>query len=122
MLDIKLLRDQLDQVKERIRARGTKVDWEEFAAVDLERREALAKWERMKEKKNQLSGEIGKLTKSGRDATSLMQEVEQLSQAIREGEGPLAEMEKRFERVMLWIPNLPPPGVLWGPGAKATEK
>ena len=122
MLDIKLLRDQLDQVKERIGTRGTKVDWEEFAVVDLERREALAKWERMKEKKNQLSGEIGKLKKSGRDATSLMQEVEQLSQAIREGEGPLAEIEKRFERVMLWIPNLPHPSVPLGTGAEGNRE
>ena len=122
MLDIKLLRDQLDQVKERVGTRGTKVDWEEFAVVDLERREALAKWERMKEKKNQLSGEIGKLKKSGRDATSLMQEVEQLSQAIREGEGPLAEIEKRFERVMLWIPNLPHPSVPLGTGAEGNRE
>jgi len=122
MLDIKLLRDQLDQVKERVGTRGTKVDWEEFAVVDLERREALVKWERMKEKKNQLSGEIGKLKKSGRDATSLMQEVEQLSQAIREGEGPLAEMEKRFERVMLWIPNLPHPSVPLGTGAEGNRE
>jgi len=122
MLDIKLLRDQLDQVKERVGTRGTKVDWEEFAVVDLERREALVKWERMKEKKNQLSGEIGKLKKSGRDATSLMQEVEQLSQAIREGEGPLAEIEKRFERVMLWIPNLPHPSVPLGTGAEGNKE
>ena len=122
MLDVKFLRDNLDLVKKRIGTRGTKVDWEEFAAVDLERREALAKWERMKEKKNQLSGEIGKLKKSGRDATSLMQEVEQLSQAIREGEGPLAEIEKRFERVMLWIPNLPHASVPLGTGAESNRE
>ena len=122
MLDIKLLRENLDLVKERIGARGTKIDWEEFAAVDLERREALAKWERMKEKKNQLSGEIGKLKKSGRDAASLMQEVEQLSRAIREGEGPLAEIEKRYERVMLWIPNLPHASVPLGTGAESNRE
>jgi len=122
MLDIKLLRENLESVKERIGTRGTKVDWEEFAAVDLERREALAKWERMKERKNQLSGEIGKLKKSGRDATSLMQEVERFSRAIREGEGPLAEIEKRFERVMLWIPNLPHPSVPLGTGAEGNRE
>ena len=122
MLDIKLLRENLESVKERIGTRGTKVDWEEFAAVDLERREALAKWERMKERKNQLSGEIGKLKKSGRDATSLMQEVERFSRAIREGEGPLAEIEKRFERVMLWIPNLPHPSVPLGTGAEGNKE
>ena len=39
MLDVKLLRENLDLVKERIGARGTKIDWEEFVAVDQERRE-----------------------------------------------------------------------------------
>ena len=119
----------MDLVKKRIATRGAKIDWEEFAAVDLERREALAKWERMKEKKNQLSGEIGKLKKAAefgalraRDTTSLMQEVEQLSRAIREGEGPLAEIEKRFEKVMLWIPNLPHASVPLGTGAESNRE
>jgi len=41
MLDVKLLREQLDVVKERIGARGTKIDWEEFTGVDRERRSVL---------------------------------------------------------------------------------
>ncbi|MEE9550088.1 MAG: serine--tRNA ligase, partial [Candidatus Binatia bacterium] len=65
MLDIKMLREHLDQVKERIGSRGTKIDWEEFVALDRERREVIAKWERLKEQKNRLSGEIGRLKKSG---------------------------------------------------------
>ncbi|MBI2987478.1 MAG: serine--tRNA ligase [Deltaproteobacteria bacterium] len=122
MLDIKLLRDNLDLVKERIGARGTKIDWEEFGAVDRERRETLAKWERLKEKKNQLSGEIGRLKKSGQDAASLMRDVEQLSQAIRDGEGPLAEIEGRFQKWMLWIPNLPHPSVPLGSGPEDNKE
>jgi len=129
MLDIKLLREQLDVVKERISARGTEIDWEEFVALDRERREVLAKLERLKEKKNKLSGEIGKLKKEAsvgvlraKDTTSLMREVEQLSRAIREGEGPLAEIEKRFERVMLLIPNLPHKSVPLGTGAESNRE
>ncbi len=116
MLDIKLLRDQLDFVKERIGSRGTRIDWEQFAAIDRERREALAKCERLKERKNRLSGDIGKLKKSGQDATSLMREVEEVSEAVRSGEGPLAEVEKRFQDFVLWIPNMPHASVLLGAG------
>jgi seryl-tRNA synthetase len=117
MLDIKLLREQLDSVKERIAARGTKIDWDKFAAVDRERRELLAMLERLKEKKNQLSGEIGRMKKSGGDATPLMREIGELSDAIAERERPLAEVETRFEECMLQIPNLPHPSVPVGSGS-----
>ena len=116
MLDIKLLRENLELVKERIGARGAKIDWEQFASVDRERRESLANWERLKEKKNQLSGEIGKLKKSGQDATSLMREVEEITRAIGEREGPLTEAERKFQDFMLLLPNLPHESVPLGSG------
>jgi seryl-tRNA synthetase len=107
MLDNKMLREHLEQVKERIGSRGTKIDWDEFVSLDRERREVIAKWERLKEQKNRLSGEIGKLKKSGGDATALMQEIEGISESIRNHEGPLGVIEKRFDALMLLIPNLP---------------
>jgi seryl-tRNA synthetase len=116
MLDIRLLRDDLDLVKERIAARGSRIDWKEFVAVERERREALARWERLKERKNKLSSEIGKLKKSGGDATRLMREVEEISEEIRKEEAPLAEIEKRFEVFMLRVPNLPHKSVPRGRG------
>ena len=76
MLDLKLLREDLANVKKRIATRGTEIDWDEFIAFDRERREALANIEKLKEKKNRLSGEIGKIKKSGGDAAILMREVE----------------------------------------------
>ena len=117
MLDIKLLRDSLDLVKQRIANRGTKIDWEGFSALDRERREMLAALERLKEKKNQLSGEIGKLKKSGAGASAPMREIGELSKAIGEREGPLAQAERRFEEFMLLIPNLPHDSVPAGSGA-----
>jgi seryl-tRNA synthetase len=107
MLDVKLLRDNLDEVKARMATRGADIDWDEFVKIDRERREALANIERLKEKKNRLSGEIGKLKKSGGEATALMQQGEEVSVAIRNAEGPLADIEARFERLMLTLPNLP---------------
>ena len=111
MLDIKLLRDHLDEVKARMATRGAAIDWDQFLSLDRERRDAVARTERLKEKKNRLSGEIGKLKKSGADATVLMREVEEVSEAIRSSEGPLAEIETRFEQFMLTLPNLPHPNV-----------
>jgi len=107
MLDIKLLRDHLDEVKARMSTRGIPVDWDQFVSLDRERRDAVANTERLKEKKNRLSGEIGKLKKSGADASALMREVEELSEAIRSSEGPLADIEARFEQLILTLPNLP---------------
>jgi seryl-tRNA synthetase len=111
MLDVKLLRENLDEVKTRMATRGAEIDWNEFVALDRERREALASIERLKEKKNRLSGEIGKIKKSGGDATAFMREVEEVTEAIRSDEGPLADIEARFEQLMLTLPNLPNPGV-----------
>jgi len=119
MLDVKLLREDLARVKERMATRGEAIEWDEFVALDRERRDALANIERLKEKKNRLSGEIGKLKKSGGDAAAEMREVEALSAAIREAEGPLADVEARFERFMLTIPNLPHPSV--GVGKNETD-
>jgi len=107
MLDVKLLREDLTRVKERMATRGAAVDWDEFVALDRERRDALSNIERLKEKKNRLSGEIGKLKKSGGDAAAQMREVEAVSAAIRDGEAPLADVEARFESFMLTLPNLP---------------
>jgi seryl-tRNA synthetase len=107
MLDVKLLRENLDEVKARTATRGVEIDWDEFVKMDRERRDSLANIERLKERKNRLSGEIGKLKKSGGDATALMRQGEEVSEAIRNAEGPLADIEARFERWMLTLPNLP---------------
>src|SRR2546422_6287716 len=117
MLDVKLMRENLDEVKTRMATRGAEIDWNEFVAVDRERREALANIEHLKEKKNRLSGEIGKIKKNAGDATALMRDVEEVSEDIRIAEGPLAEIEARFEQFMLTLPNLPNPGVPVGKNA-----
>ncbi len=111
MLDVKLLREDLARVAGRIAPRGTQINWDAFVSLDRERRDALSNLERLKERKNQLSSEIGTVKKSGGDATSLMREVEEVSEAIRAGEGPLAELDARFKEFLLTLPNLPEPTV-----------
>jgi seryl-tRNA synthetase len=122
MLDLKLLREDLARVKERLAARGSQIDWDEFASLDHERRDALSNLEKVKEKKNRLSGEIGRIKKSGGDATALMRDVEELSDVIRAGERPLAEVESRFESFMLQLPNLPHESVSLGRTAEDNKE
>jgi seryl-tRNA synthetase len=122
MLDVRLLRDHLEEVKARLATRGLTVDWDKFTSLDRERRDALASIERLKEKKNRLSGEIGRLKKSGADAGALMREVEEISTAIRNGEKPLADSERRFEEFMLNLPNLPHPSVTVGKSAEENKE
>ena len=117
MLDVKLLRENLDEVKARMATRGSKIDWNEFMSLDRERRDALANIERLKEKKNRLSGEIGKFKKSGADAGALMREVEEVSETIKNAASPLADVEARFETFMLSLPNLPDRSVRVGKSA-----
>ena len=117
MLDVKLLREDLARVAGRIATRGTQINWDAFVSLNRERRDALSNLERLKERKNRLSSEIGKVKKSRGDATSLMREVEEVSEAIRGGEGPLAELDARFEEFLLTLPNLPEPTVPIGTSA-----
>ena len=122
MLDVKTLREDLARVKERMAARGVEIDWDEFLSLDRERREVLARFERLKEDKNRLSGEIGKLKKSAGDASALMREVEQLTERIRQAEPAVASAEARFEAFMLRLPNLPHPDVTVGRDANDNKE
>ena len=71
MLDVKFLREELTRIKERMATRETEIDWDEFVYLDQQRRDTLARVEKLKERKNRLSGEIGKVKKSGGDAIAV---------------------------------------------------
>jgi seryl-tRNA synthetase len=118
MIDIKLIRENLDQVRERVDARGTQMDWDGLQALDRQRREAVFQWESLKKKKNRLSAEIGKAKRTGADVSDLMKETEELARAIEKAEEPLAESERRFQEALLLIPNLPHASVPLGAGSQ----
>ena len=122
MIDIRLIRENLDLVRRRIAARGTKIDWDQFQLLDKERREAVFRWENLKEKKNRLSAEIGKAKRSGGDVAELMEQIEEVTRAIEQAEKPLAGIERRFEEAQLLVPNLPHESVPVGSGAEDNKE
>ena len=115
MLDIKFVRREPEKVKELLSRRDKKyaamVD--ELLAVDSERRAIISEVEELKAKRNRYSKEIGKLFKEGKkeEAIKLKSEVEEISEKIVSLEKDLADAERRFERIILSIPNLPHAGV-----------
>ena len=115
MIDIKLVRRETERVKELLSRRDeayvAKID--ELLAVDSERRALITEVEELKSKRNSYSKEIGKLFKEGKreEGLKLKEEVERISERIISLEKELAEVEKKFERLILSIPNLPHPSV-----------
>ncbi len=115
MIDIKLVRKEPERVKELLSRRdpiyAERV--EELLTVDRERRTLLTEIEQLKAKRNKLSKEIGKLFKEGKreEALKLKAEVEEISKKAKELERELKDVEERFQRLILSIPNLPHPSV-----------
>ena len=111
MIDIRILREDPEGVRERMATRRTDVDLEAVLDADRKWRENLARSERLQERKNRLSGEIGGLKKSGGDASAQMAEIGDVSAQLGDLDHRLNEFGARYRESMLEIPNLPDPGV-----------
>jgi len=114
MLDRRLIRENPEIVREALEKRGYEFDLDGLVALEARRRELLGV-EGLKATKNDLSKQIGKTIQAGEDPEPLKQEVARLSAQIAENEAELAEVEQKFDRLMLEIPNIPKDEVPVGP-------
>jgi seryl-tRNA synthetase len=111
MLDIKLIREQAEAVRQRLAARGAgderQVD--QALALDESRRQALAEVENLKATRNRVSKEIGVLMgqKKAAEAEAKKAETRALGDRISALDKQVAEAEAAREQVLLRIPNLP---------------
>src|SRR5438093_873811 len=114
MLDIKLIREQPDFVKEGIGRRGDDpalVDT--VRGLDAQRRELLSQVETLKATRNAVSKEIGKMREAAaRDAK--IAEMRGVGDRIAELDREVAAVEERLRAAMLELPNLPHPDVPYG--------
>ncbi len=115
MLDIKRIREDFENVKERVEFRG-KGDFgiEKVKEFDEKRREILAEVEQKKNKQNTVSKEIPKLKKAGEDTTAIMAEMKELSSEIKVLDSQLSEVEQNLRDTLLGIPNTPYRDVQFG--------
>jgi seryl-tRNA synthetase len=114
MLDVRLIREDLDRVKERLALVGCSGDEvQQVADLDIRRRESLALVEQMRAERKQASKKIGAM-KAGPDQEAAKAEVRALGDKMAEQEKALAELDEKFRNAMLELPNMPlddvPPG------------
>lgn len=107
MLDLKFVRSNPDIVKQALEKRGAKVNLDEFLALEEQRRKTLAQVESLKNKRNTVSEEVGRLKRSGGDSDALVEEMRQVNQDIKQLETRLTELEEQMVNILYEIPNIP---------------
>lgn len=107
MLDIKLLRNEPEKIKEALKNRANDLDIEPAIELDAKRREILAGVEQMKAKQNEITKQIPAMKKAGEDTDSIFAEMKELSGKIKELDGQVSEIDEELRDFMLKIPNIP---------------
>ncbi|MBO8178795.1 serine--tRNA ligase [Aeribacillus pallidus] len=108
MLDIKYLRANFEEVKERLKYRGEDLtDFEKFEALDKERRELIVQTEQLKMKRNEVSQQIAQMKREKQDAEHLIVEMREVGAKIKELDEKLRDVEEELEQLLLSIPNIP---------------
>lgn len=115
MLDVKRIRKNYEEVKERVEFRG-KGDFglSELKNLDEERREILADVEKMKNRQNTVSRQIPTLKKEGKDTSVIMDEMKKLSYEIKSLDSKLDEIDEKYRLMLLSVPNTPNEKVPYG--------
>jgi seryl-tRNA synthetase len=122
MLDIKLIRERPEFVRQRLASRGagdeTRID--ELLSLDKQRREALREVEALKAQRNRVSKEIGAFLGQKRiaEAEARKQEMRDLGERIGQLDQGAAAAEGACGQLMLRLPNLPHESVPAGKGAQ----
>lgn len=108
MLDIRIVRENTDKVMDALRKRGQRTEiLDKFLAIEKERRDLLREVEEMRQQRNSLSQEIGRLKKEGRDASGILSDAKAVSDRITAKEETLRELDSRALQELLLIPNIP---------------
>jgi seryl-tRNA synthetase len=108
MLDLGFVRNNLELVKEKLRARWADPDalLGDFLALDQSRREAITKSERLLARRNELSQQVGALKKAGQDATAVMEETRALKDQLDELGKAAEALDVQLRLSLSRIPNL----------------
>jgi seryl-tRNA synthetase len=108
MLDIKYLRANLADVKNRLQHRGEDLeDFDKFEELDKRRRELLVESENLKSKRNEVSQKIAKMKKEKQDAQEMIVEMREVGAMVKKLDDELRGIEEELERILLSIPNIP---------------
>lgn len=107
MLDLKFVRNNPNVVKEALEKRQASVSLDDLLFQEEERRKVLFEVENLKAQRNAVSEEVGRRKKKKEDAESLIIEMREVGQAIKNLEEKLTVIEDKIQAVLYDIPNIP---------------
>lgn len=115
MLDIRRIRDNLDQIKAGMDKRGEKeIDLEKIISLDNQRKEYVSKVEVMKNELNSKSKQISSYIKDGLDIIELKKGLKEFSDSIKVMDEKIKDIEKEIQYLLIRVPNVPHPDVPQG--------
>jgi seryl-tRNA synthetase len=110
MLDINLLRKELDTVVAALEKRKTPqafLDVERFTALENERKANQTRTEELQAQRNKLSKEIGMKKGKGEDASALMTDVGAIADELKDSAERLEVIQQELSAMLMHVPNLP---------------
>jgi seryl-tRNA synthetase len=120
MLDIKLIREREDAVRQGLAARGATTEFLDAVVADDRRRRALiTEVESLKSQLNKVSKQIGALKGQGQDTGEMQKAMRDLGGSIAQKDTEVREIEVRLKDSLLRIPNVPHTSLPVGTDASA---
>nr|WP_220185913.1 serine--tRNA ligase [Paenactinomyces guangxiensis] len=107
-MDLKLLRNQLDEVREKLKYRNEDISGlDSFAEYDRRRRELIQQTEQLKNQRNIVSREIAAKKKAKEDAEAQILEMRRVGDEIKRLDEELRELDEKIDQLLLALPNIP---------------
>ena len=107
MLDIKILRQDPDRIREALKNRCNDLDISPAIELDKQRRDLLADVEQKKAKQNEISKKVPAMKKAGENTDELFKEMKELSNEIKADDEKVRDIDEQLRNFMLRIPNIP---------------
>jgi seryl-tRNA synthetase len=114
MLDIQVLRKDLDAVASGLARRGYTLDVAAFSALESERKSIQVRTEELQARRNALSKSIGQLKSRGEDTAPLMAQVAGIGEELKASAEHNDRIQRQLEDFLLQLPNVPQPSVPQG--------
>ncbi|MBX2976324.1 MAG: serine--tRNA ligase [Ignavibacteriaceae bacterium] len=106
MLDLKLIRENPDHVRQGLINKNAKDIVGDVLAIDETRRQLILRTDELKAKRNQVSAKIPQMKKAGEDTAPLLAEMKLVSDEITQLDISLREKEEELENILRYTPNI----------------
>ncbi len=114
MIDINLIRQNHEAIRQRYLRRGKDIDFTLFLQLDEQRKAIIQQVEQMKAQRNKVSAQIPQLKKAGQDVSATIAEMKALGDEIAQQDARLNEITNQIQDFLLRLPNLPDEDLLAG--------